>query len=400
MTRWLSNRFGMLGVLALVLGLALGACGDNTATTAPAVTTAATSATTAAATTAAAAATTAAATSATTAAATTAAAASTTAAAAANSGTATGTLTILGTPQEDWVKATAEAFQKKTGIKTNYIRLSAGEALARIKAEKGNPSFSIWWGGPADQFIDAKNQGLLETYKSPAAEKIPTQYKDPDANWTGIYVGTLGFASNKELLAKKGLKAPTSWDDLLKPEFKGQVVVAHPASSGTSYTMLSTILQLRGEAAGWEYMKKFHSQVFQYTKVGAAPGEIAGRGEALVGIIFSHDTIKYVKQGYPLELSFPLEGTGYEIGGLAIIKGAKQPVEAKMFYDWALSKEAQEIGAATQSFQLPTNPEAKVDSNSIPLDKVKTIAYDFVSSGKNREARLKKFTEEIAPAPK
>lgn len=393
MTRWHLKRFSFLGILALIIGLALAACGDNTATTAPVVTPAAPAATTAAS-----AATTAAPAATTTTAAPAAPAATT--AAPANSGGSKGTLTILGTPQEDWVKATAEAFEKKTGIKTNYIRLSAGEALARLKAEKGNPSFSVWWGGPADQFIDAKGQGLLEQYKSPAADKIPTQYKDAEGYWTGIYVGTLGFASNKELLAKKGLKAPTSWDDLLKPEFKGQVVVAHPASSGTSYTMLSTILQLKGDAAGWEYMKKFHSQVFQYTKVGAAPGEIAGRGEALVGIIFSHDTVKYVKQGYPLELSFPQEGTGYEIGGMAIIKGAKQSAEAKQFYDWALTKEAQEIGPSTLSFQLPTNPDAKVDPNSIPLDRVKTIAYDFVSSGQQREARLKKFTEEIAPAPK
>lgn len=387
MTLWLSKRLSLLGILSLMMGLALGACGDNTAAPAPVATTAPAGG----ATTTAASATTAAAS-----AATTAVGAATTAAAS----TSGGTLTILGTPQEDWVKATAEAFEKKTGIKTNYIRLSAGEALARIKAEKGNPSFSIWWGGPADQFIDAKGQGLLEQYKSPTADKIPPQYKDAEGFWTGIYVGTLGFASNKELLAKKGLKAPTSWDDLLKPEFKGQVVVAHPASSGTSYTMLSTVLQIRGDTAGWDYIKKLHSQVFQYTKVGALPGEIVGRGEALVGIIFSHDTVKYVKQGYPLELSFPAEGTGYEIGGMAIIKGAKQSAEAKMFYDWALTKEAQEIGPSTLSFQLPTSPEAKVDSNSIPLEKVTTIKYDFVASGKAREARLKKFVDEIAAAPK
>ncbi len=397
MTGWFTRRLSLLILLVVSFGTILAACGDNTvtpglSTSAPAAATTSGAATTAPggpATTAAGPASTTAGGAVTTAAGATTAAAK-----------STGTLTILGTPQEDWVQLMAQTFEKKTGIKTNYIRLSSGEGYARLKAEKANPSFSIWWGGPADTFIDAKGQGLLEQYKSPAADKIPAQYKDTDSYWTGIYVGSLGFASNKELLAKKGLKAPTSWEDLLKPEFKGQIAVAHPASSGTSYTMVSTLLQLKGEDAGWEYLKKLHPQIFQYSKVGAAPGEMAGRGEVTVGIIFSHDTVKYIKQGFPLELSFPQEGTGYEIGGMAIIKGAKEPVEAKMFYDWALSKEAQELGPQVLSFQLPTNPDAKVDPNSIPLDKVKTINYDFVASGEKRSARLKKFQDEIAPAPK
>ena len=118
------------------------------------------------------------------------------------------------------------------------------------------------------------------------------------------------------------VEAPTSWDDLLKPEFKGQVMVAHPSTSGTSYTALATVLQIRGEEAGWEYLKKYAGQIAQYTKSGAAPAKFVGQGEAAVAIVFSHDTVNEIENNkMPLVLTFPAEGTGYEIGGMAIAQG-------------------------------------------------------------------------------
>ena len=141
-----------------------------------------------------------------------------------------------------------QEFEAKYGITVNYVRMSSGEALARVQAEKDNPQFDIWWGGPIDSFVAAKGEGLLEPYDSPNYGNLtdPAKMKDVDNQWVGVYVGTLGFATNTDwLAANPDAKAPTSWDDLLKPEFKGQVMVAHPSSSGTSYTALATILQLR-----------------------------------------------------------------------------------------------------------------------------------------------------------
>ena len=81
-------------------------------------------------------------------------------------------------------------------------------------------------------------------------------------SWAGVYVGTLGFATNKNWLADNpGVEPPTSWADLLKPEFKGQIMVAHPSSSGTSYTALCTVLQMMGEEKGWEFIKEYAGQV-------------------------------------------------------------------------------------------------------------------------------------------
>src|SRR5512138_3228190 len=86
------------------------------------------------------------------------------------------TLTVLCTPQEDWCVAMTQAFQEETGIETSYVRMSSGEALARIRATAEEPEFSVWWGGPADAYITAADEGLLEQYKSPNAEVLDPAY--------------------------------------------------------------------------------------------------------------------------------------------------------------------------------------------------------------------------------
>ena len=309
-------------------------------------------------------------------------------------------LNVLCTPQEQWCQGMKQEFEAKYGITVNYVRMSAGEALARIEAEKDAPTFDIWWGGPIDSFVAAKGKGLLETYVSPnfANLRDPVLMKDVDNQWVGVYVGSLGFATNTEwLAAHPGTAAPTSWDDLLKPEFKGQVMVAHPSTSGTSYTALATILQIRGEEAGWEYIKKYAAQMAQFTKSGAAPAKFVGQGEAAVAIVFSHDTVNEIENNkMPLVLTFPAEGTGYEIGGEAILKGAKHMQAAKLWYDWAISPEGQSLGPKYAAYQAPTVKGVELSHPEL-LD-VNLIDYDFVWAGEHKTEFVDKFTNEIANA--
>ena len=130
-----------------------------------------------------------------------------------------GELNVLCTPQEQWCQGMKQEFEAKYGITVNYVRMSSGEALARVQAEKDNPQFDIWWGGPIDSFVAAKGEGLLEPYDSPNFANLidPAKMKDADNQWVGVYVGTLGFATNTDwLAANPGVEAPTSWDDLLR----------------------------------------------------------------------------------------------------------------------------------------------------------------------------------------
>jgi len=309
-------------------------------------------------------------------------------------------LTLYAGLMEDHAMLAAKEFEKATGVKTEVLRMSGGEIFARIKAEKENPSASVWYGGGALTFIAAKNEGLLENYKSPVAEKIPENFKDADGAWTGIYSGYLGIEGNKKWLEENGLELPKTWDELLKPEFKGNIVVAHPGASSTAYNFLATILQLKGEEEGFEYLQKFNGQVRQYTKSGSAPGRMVGMGEAPIALGFLHDAIKYQEEGYEdIVFTAAEDGTGYEIGAVGIIKGGPDQEAAKMFVDWALSKEAQELGKTVGSFQFLTNMDAQPPEQALSLKDTKLIDYDFKWAGDNRSVFLEKFMELTKTTP-
>ncbi len=308
-------------------------------------------------------------------------------------------LNLLCVPQEEWCQGMKEEFEEEFGITVNYVRMSTGEALARLEAEKDNPQFDIMWGGPIDTYIAGSNEGMFAQYESPNVENLLDidKYQDPDNYWSGIYLGSLGFATNTDFLAANpGLEAPTSWDDLLKPEFQDQVLVAHPSTSGTSYTAMATILQLMGEDAGWEYLDKYADQMLQFTKSGSAPAKFVGAGEGAVGVVFSHDIVKQIEAGLPLVLSFPEDGTGYEIGGMAIVEGAQNLDAAQKWYDWALTAEAQALGPKYKAYQAPT--VGGVELAYPELLEVNLIDYDFQWAGDNKKAFVDKFINEVAGA--
>lgn len=309
-------------------------------------------------------------------------------------------LNLLCTPQVQWCEGMKAEFEQAfPEITVNFVRMSSGESLTRLRNERDNPQFDIWWGGPIDSFIAAEEEGLLEAYDSPNLDNIkdPDLMRDPENHWAGVYVGSLGFATNQTFLDENpGLEPPRSWDDLLKPEFAGQLMVAHPSSSGTSYTALCTILQARGEEAGWEYLREYAGQVNQFTKSGSAPARFVGQGEAAVGIVFSHDIVAQIEAGAPLVLTFPAEGTGYEIGGMGIVKGAAHLDAAQKWFDWALEPTTQELGPKYEAFQAPTVNGAEA---SMPeLLEVNLIDYDFQYCGENKSAFVDRFTNEIANA--
>lgn len=319
-----------------------------------------------------------------------------------SSGQGGGSITIACGAMEDLCQKWTETFTAETGIEATYVRLSSGETVARLDSAKDNPEFDVWHGGPVDGYGAAAQKGLIEAYDSPSAAPIPDKYKDPQHYWTGVYVGVLGFCSNQKVLDSLGVKAPSSWDDLLNPALKGQISTAHPSTSGTAFTTLWTqVTRLGSDNAGLDYMKKLHNNVLQYTKSGTAPGQIAGRGEVGVGLVFSHDCVKYREEGMKdLLVSFPQEGTGYEIGGVGLIANSKNAEAAKKYIDWAISPAAQNIGQSVGSYQVLTHPDAKVDERMVKLDEVTLIDYDFAAASQAKPELTARFDEEIAAQPK
>ena len=307
-----------------------------------------------------------------------------------------GTLTIYAGLYEDHAIKAIETFQKQTGIKVSYVRMSSGEILSRIRAEHDNPKASVWFGGPADTFIQAKSEGLLEPYLSPNVAMIDPMYRDPNGFWTGIYIGSIAFVSNKTWLQEVGMTAPESWNDLLKSAYRGMISLPDPRSSGTAYTTLATLVQLYGEEEAFSYLKALHKMNITYTTSGSVPGRTVGMGEVGTAVMFSHDALKFYKEGFQnLVISFPKEGTGYEIGAVGIIKGGPNMKEAQQFIDWALTKDAQELGKQVGNYQLLTHRDAESPEEAFSLQNLNVIPYNLEWAGKNRERLINRWTTEI-----
>jgi iron(III) transport system substrate-binding protein len=314
-------------------------------------------------------------------------------------------LTLYCSADEAWCQQIKTNFEAETGITVDMTRKSSGETFAQVKAEASNPKGDIWWGGTGDPHLQAAEENLTEAYISPMRDQLqPWAIKQAEAandKTIGIYSGALGFGYNSDLLAKNNLPAPKCWEDLIKPEYKGQVQIANPNSSGTAYTTLATMVQLFGEEKGFDYMKALHKNINQYTKSGSAPIKAAGLGETTIGIVFMHDAVAQTAAGFPIVTVAPCEGTGYEIGSMSLIAGARNPEAAKKFYDWALTAEMQSRAKDVKSFQLPSNKNATASPLSPDLSTIKLIDYDFKKYGSSEERKrlLKKWDDEVSTLP-
>ena len=144
---------------------------------------------------------------------------------------------------EKWCRAVATTYQKETGVQVDMTRMSAGEVYARVRAEKDNPHGDVWFGGTGDPHLQAADEGVTEPYQSPMLPKLrdwaQRQAERSHNRTVGLYLGALGFGYNTEDMKKRKLTSPACWADLIKPEFKGEVQMADPNSSGTAWTMLA-----------------------------------------------------------------------------------------------------------------------------------------------------------------
>ena len=319
---------------------------------------------------------------------------------------AQGQVNVICSVQADWCNNIATIYSRTTGTRVNVALKGSGEALAQLIAEKDNPKTDVWFGGTGDPHLQAAEQGLTLEYKSPTLAQLhpwaQQQAQQSRYRTVGIYSGPLGFGYNPELLAKKKLPVPKTWADLTKPAYKGEVQVANPASSGTAYTMIATLVQLMGEDKAFEYLKSLHKNVSQYTRSGTAPIKAVARGETAVSISFVHDGPGEKMQGFPVETVTPSDGTGAEIGSMSLIRGARNLEAAKKFYEWALTPSAQEIAFAAKSFQVPSNRAAKIDPNVPDFRKIRFIDYDYAKYGSSAERRrlISRWEKEVNSLPR
>jgi len=309
-------------------------------------------------------------------------------------------------PNTAWCQGMAVGFEKATGVKVAVVQKATGEMLAQVKAEKANPKGDVWWAGAADSYLQAAEEGLLETYQSPNLSQLHDWARRISEisryQVAGVYGGILSLGYNTELQEKKKLPVPRCWKDLLDPKLKGEVMLGNPGTSGTAYLMLATLVQVMGEDEAFAYMKALNANVASYARSGIGPMTAVKRGEIYVGSSVLHGVINEIVAGFPVKPILPCEGVGYEVGSMAVIKGARNLDNAKKFADWALTVEAQKIGLEVKEYAIPTNKGVPLPPQVPNLTDVKVINYDFAKYGSSevRKRLLERWERDINAAVK
>jgi iron(III) transport system substrate-binding protein len=310
-----------------------------------------------------------------------------------------GKISVYSALNESTNNAFVEAFKKaNAGYDVEVLPLAAaGELQTRIRTEKGSPKADVFIGGSSEFHDPLGKEGLLVSYKSPNAESLPAEFKDPDGNWTGWYIGIFGMVVNKDRWGTEmsGKAKPTSWDDLLDPSLKGKIDMPDPVKTGGGYIFLANqVFRFgRDEAKAMDFMKKLHANVGQY--VGTAPQgiELVGQGQFLLGPNWGHDILTAASKGQPVEFIAPTD-TANEVGAVSIVKGGPNTEAAKKFVDWVLTKEAGELNVKLSN-RLSVRSDVPPAPGAPTLDSVKRVQYDRPWATQNKDRLIKLWQQTV-----
>lgn len=292
----------------------------------------------------------------------------------------------------------AAAKKDMPDVEVKVLRLSTGDLGARILAEAANPQHDVIWGWAVTNMLDSRIQALLDPYTEKGVEKLPAAYRGKDGKWFAATGYAAAFCVNTEVLKAKNLPMPTSWADLAKPIYKGEIAMPNPVSSGTGYLQVAGILQSHGDDKGWALLKAMDANVAQYIKSGSRPCKAARAGEYAIGTSLAFAAMQSIEEGFPVKMVIPSDGAGYELEASGLMKTAKNKADAKRFLDWTLSATA--AGLYTKFKELvtiPGTPQSKAAvAAGLPADPLKVLyPMDFAKSAKEREAILATWQKTI-----
>lgn len=304
---------------------------------------------------------------------------------------AEGRLNIYCSVQNTTCEKISRTFAEKYNVKTQFIRNSTGTVLGKIKTEKDNPQADVWFGGTLEPHLQAADLGLLEKYRSPNQKDIMPIFQkltEQRGDYTSvIYVMELAIGINRKKLESLNIRPPKCFKDLLDPRFKNQIQYADPRVSGTGYSFITTLIALWGEEKAFDYLAELNKNVAQFSKSGLATSNLA-TGEVAVDISFMNTYLREQEKSSSVEGILPCEGVGYTLGSTSIIKGARNLDNAKLFTDWVLTAEAQELPwREADSYQRPANIHAKIYPKARYIQTEKFIDLDVIRFGSDKESK-------------
>jgi len=234
---------------------------------------------------------------------------------------------------------------------------------------------------------------MLEPYTPPGAAALRPSFRSPrePMTWTGMDAFVSAICFNRITGQQRGLSSPTVWGDLLAPGFQGQVVMPHPASSGTGFLTIAGWITTMGEAPAWQYMTRLHENVRFYTHSGSAPCNNAARGEFVSGLSFDMRAVTLRNQGAPIDIAVPTDGVGYDLEATAIVRGTRNLDAARRLVDWTVSKEANELYG--RFFALVAHPDVTPTvANYPPGFAERLVQMDFARLAAERDRILAEWT--------
>lgn len=274
-------------------------------------------------------------------------------------------------------------FEERTGIWVHVVTGGTNELLGRIEAEKGDPAADVIFGGGVESL--AAYRDCFSPYISAEAGSLSDSYTDDQSGWTPFSALPVVLIYNPKLVDSTELQ---SWSDLLRPGFKGKIAFADPAVSGSSFTSLVTeITALKGRTA--DPMAAFAEALDGHIlpDSGNVTSDVSS-GKSLVGITLEETALKAIDAGEHIEIVYPSDGTTCLPDGIALIRNCPHPENAKLFLDFAVSRDAQRI-LVTQNSRRSVRTD--VADSLPPLSEIPLLTYDIDRVCEARESILKKW---------
>lgn len=245
----------------------------------------------------------------------------------------------------DWATQ-LKMIEKHLGYAIPHDNKNSGQTLSQLLAEKDNPVADVAYYGVSFG-IQAKEKGVVENYKPAHFAEIPDGLKDPEGAWFTIHSGTLGLFVNVDALG--GKPVPTSWKDLLKPEYKGMVGYLDPTSAFVGYAGAVAINRaMGGSLDNFDPAIKFFKDLAKNEPIVPKQTSYARVISGEIPILFDYDFNAYrgkYKDNANVQFVIPAEGTVVVPYVMSLVKGAPHADKGKKILDFIMSDEGQKVWA-------------------------------------------------------
>lgn len=291
------------------------------------------------------------------------------------------------------------------GVRVQWLDMGSQDALDRVRSEKSNPQADIWWGAPSDLFMNAAEEGLLQTYQPSWSEQIESSQRDSLHRWYGNFFTPEVITFNSQVLTRDA--APQDWDDLLDPKWQDKITIRYPLASGTMRAIFSAMIwryyrETGSPEKGYEWLRQLDANTKSYPANPTLMYLQIARQEALI-TLWNMPDIELQKQvyKYPFDYVVPKSGTPVLVEGLAIVANCRHPEWARKFYEFITTPESFII-QAEKYFRIPTRkdiPKEKLPS-WITTTEIKPMPIDWKVFSEKSQEWMKYWDERIKGAGK